>query len=66
MEQFKTVANAIAVVAVFMVACAIGPAIYFTAAKVIAVGAGFVTVLALSGAWIIEEFQERQSRKSKK
>ena len=66
MEQFKTAANALAIIAVFMVACAIGPAIYFAAAKVIAVSAGFVTVLALSVTWIIEEFQERQSRKSKK
>ena len=66
MEQFKTAANAIAIVAVLMVACAIGPAIYFPAAKVIAVGAGFVTVLALGVAWTVEGFQERQSRKSKK
>ena len=66
MEQFKTAANAIAIIAVFVVACAIGPAIYFAAAKVIAVGAGFVTVLALSIAWILEEFQERQPRRAKK
>ena len=66
MEQFKTAANAIAIIAVFAVACAIGPAIYFTAAKAIAVGAGFVTVLALSVAWIIEEVQERQPRRAKK
>ena len=66
MEQFKTAANTIAIVAVLVVACAIGPAVYFAAAKVLAVGAGFVTVLALSIAWIVEEFQERQSRKSKK
>ena len=66
MEQFKTAANVIAIVAVLVVACAIGPAIYFVAAKVIAVGAGFVTVLALSVAWIIEEVQERQPRRAKK
>ena len=66
MEQFKTAANAIAIIAVFVVACAIGPAIYFVAAKVIAVGAGFVTVLALSAAWVVEGFQERQPRRAKK
>ena len=66
MEQFKTAANTIAIVAVLVVACAIGPAVYFAAAKVLAVGAGFVTVLALSVAWTVEGFQERQSRKSKK
>ena len=66
MEQFKTAANAIAIIAVFAVACAIGPAIYFAAAKVIAVGAGFVTVLALCVTWIIEEAQERQPRRAKK
>ena len=66
MEQFKTAANAIAIIAVIVVACAIGPAIYFAAAKAIAVGAGFVTVLALSVAWGIEEIQERQPRRAKK
>ena len=66
MEQFKTAANTIAIIAVLVVACAIGPAIYFVAAKVIAVGAGFVTVLALIVAWVIEEVQERQPRKAKK
>ena len=66
MEQFKTAANAIAIIAVLVVACAIGPAIYFAAAKVIAVGAGFVTVLALSIAWILDEVQERQPRRAKK
>ena len=66
MEQFKTAANAIAIIAVFVVACAIGPAIYFAAAKVIAVAAGFVTVLALSVSWILEEAQERQPRRAKK
>ena len=66
MEQFKTAANVIAIIAVLVVACAIGPAIYFVAAKVIAVGAGFVTVLALSVTWIIEEAQERQPRRAKK
>ena len=66
MEQFKTAANTIAIIAVLVVACAIGPAIYFVAAKWIAVGAGFVVVLALSGAWIIEEVQERQPRRAKK
>ena len=66
MEQFKTAANCLAIIAVVVVACAIGPAIYFAAAKVIAVGAGFVTVLALSIAWIIEELQERQPRRAKK
>ena len=66
MEQFKTAANAIAIIAVFVVACAIGPAIYFSVAKVIAVGAGFVTVLALSVAWLLEEVQERQPRSAKK
>ena len=66
MEQFKTAANCIAILAVFVVACAIGPAIYFDVAKVIAVGASFVTVLALSVAWIIEEVQERQPRRAKK
>ena len=66
MEQFKTAANSIAIIAVLVVACAIGPAIYFGVAKVIAVGAGFVTVLALSVAWIIEEAQERQPRRAKK
>ena len=66
MEQFKTAANSIAIIAALVVACAIGPAIYFDVAKVIAVGAGFVTVLALSGAWIIEEVQARQPRRAKK
>ena len=66
MEQFKTAANAIAIIAVIVVACAIGPAIYFAAAKAIAVGAGFVTVLALIVAWVIEEVQERQPRRAKK
>ena len=66
MEQFKTAANAIAIIAVFVVACAIGPAIYFAAAKVIAVGAGFVTVLALLVAWIMDEIQDRQPRRIKK
>ena len=66
MEQFKTAANIIAVIAVLVVACAIGPAIYFVAAKAIAVSAGFVTVLALSIAWAIEEIQERQPRRAKK
>ena len=66
MEQFKTAANGLAILAALVVACAIGPAIYFTAAQIVAIGAGFITVLALSGAWIIEEFQERQSRESKK
>ena len=66
MEQFKTASNAIAILAVLVVACAIGPAIYFVAAKAIAVGAGFVTVLALSVTWIIEEVQERQPRRAKK
>ena len=66
MEQFKTAANAIAIIAVFVVACAIGPAIYFVAAKAIAVAAGFVTVLALSVSWILEEAQERQPRRAKK
>ena len=66
MEQFKTTANAIAIIAVIVVACAIGPAIYFAAAKAIAVGAGFVTVLALIVAWVIEEVQERQPRRAKK
>ena len=66
MEQFKTAANAIAIIAVLVVACAIGPAIYFAAAKAIAVGAGFVIVLALSAAWILDEAQERQPRRAKK
>ena len=66
MEQFKTTANVLAIIAVFAVACAIGPAIYFAAAKAIAVGAGFVTVLALGVTWIIEEVQERQPRMAKK
>ena len=66
MEQFKTAANTIAIIAVLVVACAIGPAIYFVAAKVIAVGASFVTVLALGVAWVIEEVQERQPRRAKK
>ena len=66
MEQFKTAASAIAIIAVLVVACAIGPAIYFAAAKAIAVGAGFVTVLALGVTWIIEEVQERQPRRAKK
>ena len=66
MEQFKTAANAIAIIAVLVVACAIGPAVYFAAAKVLAVGAGFVTVLALSIAWVIEAVQERQPRRAKK
>ena len=66
MEQFKTAANALAIIAVFAVACAIGPAIYFAAAKAIAVGAGFVTVLALGVTWVIEEVQERQPRRAKK
>ena len=66
MEQFKTAANALAIIAVFVVACAIGPAIYFAAAKVIAVGAGFITVLTLSATWIVEEFQGRQPRRAKK
>ena len=66
MEQFKTAASAIAIIAVLVVACAIGPAIYFGTAKVIAVGAGFVTVLALSVTWILEEVQERQPRSAKK
>ena len=66
MEQFKTAANALAIIAVFAVACAIGPAIYFAAAKVIAVGAGFITVLTLSATWIVEEFQGRQPRRAKK
>ena len=66
MEQFKTAANALAIIAVFVVACAIGPAIYFAAAKVIAVGAGFVIVLALTVAWAVEGFQERQPRSVKK
>ena len=66
MEQFKTAANCIAILAVLVAACAIGPAIYLTAAQVVAVCAGFVTVLALSVAWTVEGFQERQSRKSKK
>ena len=50
----------------FAVACAIGPAIYFAAAKAIAVGAGFVTVLALGVTWVIEEVQDRQPRGAKK
>ena len=66
MEQFKTAANIIAIIAVLVVACAIGPAVYFAAAKVLAVGAGFVTVLALSIAGIIEAVQERQPRRPKK
>ena len=66
MEQFKTAANCLAIIAVVVVACAIGPAIYFATAKVIAVGAGFVTVLALSIAWVLEELQERQPRRAKK
>ena len=66
MEQFKTAANSIAIIAALVVACAIGPAIYFDVAKVIAVGAGFVTVLALSVTWLIEEAQERQPRRAKK
>ena len=66
MEQFKTAANAIAIIAVFVVACAIGPAIYFGVAKVIAVGAGFVTVVALAASWIIEAVQDRQPRSAKK
>ena len=66
MEQFKTAANCIAILAVLVVSFAIGPAIYFSAAKVIAVGAGFVTILALSAAWIIEAVQERQPRRIKK
>ena len=66
MEQFKTAANTIAIVAVLVVACAIGPAIYFVAAKAIAVGASFVTVLALSVTWIVEAVQERQPRRAKK
>ena len=66
MKQFKTAANAIALIAVLVVACAIGPAIYFVAAKAIAVCAGFVTVLALIVAWGIEEVQERQPRRAKK
>ena len=66
MEQFETVAYAIAIIAALVVACAIGPAIYFDVAKVIAVGASFVTVLALSVAWVLEEVQERQPRRAKK
>ena len=66
MEQFKTAASAIAIIAVLVVACAIGPAIYFVTAKVIAVGASFVTVLALIVTWILEEVQERQPRSAKK
>ena len=66
MEKFKTVVNFIAIIAVLVVACAIGPAIYFAAAKAIAVGAGFVTVLALIVAWVIEDVQERQPRRAKK
>ena len=66
MEQFKTAANCIAIIAVFVVACAIGPAIYFAAAQVVAVCAGFVTVLALGVAWVVEEAQERQPRRAKK
>ena len=66
MEQFETAAYAIAIIAALVVACAIGPAIYFGVAKVIAVGASFVTVLALSVAWILEEAQERQQRRAKK
>lgn len=66
MEQFKTAANALAIIAVFAVACAIGPAIYFAAAKVIAVGAGFIAVLTLSVTWVVEEFQGRQPRRAKK
>ena len=66
MEQFKTAANIIAIIAVLVVACAIGPAIYFAAAKVVAVGAGFITVLALSVTWIVEAVQERQPRRAKK
>ena len=66
MEQFKTAANCLAIIAVVVVACAIGPAIYFATAKVIAVGAGFVTVLALSIAWLLEELQERQPRRTTK
>ena len=66
MDQFKTAANAIAIIAVLVVACAIGPAIYFVAAKVIAVSAGFVTILALCIAGTIEAVQERQPRRTKK
>ena len=66
MKQFKTAADTIAIVAVLVVACAIGPAVYFAAAKVLAVGAGFVTALALSIAGIIEAVQERQPRRPKK
>ena len=66
MEQFKTAANCIAIIAALVVAFAIGPAIYFTAAKVLAVGAGFVTVLALVASWSIEAVQERQPRRAKK
>ena len=66
MEQFKTAANTIAILAVLIVAFAIGPAIYFTAAKAIAVGAGFVTVLALGVAGILEAVQEHQPRRAKK
>ena len=66
MEQFKTAANAIAIIAVLVVACAIGPAVYFATAKVIAVGGGFITVLALSIAWVLEGVQERQPRRAKK
>lgn len=66
MEQFKTAANGIAIIAVLVVAFAIGPAIYFPAAKVIAVGAGFVTVMALVASWAIEAVQERQPRRAKK
>ena len=66
MEQVKTAANCIAILAVLVVAFAIGPAIYFFAAKMIAVGAGFVTVLALVASWIVEAVQERQPRRAKK
>ena len=66
MEQFKTAADVIAIIAVLVVACAIGPAIYFAAAKMIAVCAGFVTVLALIASWSIEAVQERQPRRAKK
>ena len=66
MEQFETAANCIAIIAALVVAFAIGPAIYFDVAKVIVDGAVFVTVLALSGAWILEEVQERQPRRAKK
>ena len=66
MEKVETAANCIAIIAMFVVACAIGPAIYFTAAQVVAVCASFVTVLALGVAWVVEEAQERQPRRAKK